>query len=1158
MRWRAGIFGLVLLAVSGCSSPTNLRSAPSALSTGDDRAALVDPLIGTGSGGVVVGNVDAFPGVSAPFGMIQWSPDTPSRPPGGGYWYGDRQITGFSLTHLSGPGCAVAGDIPFLPWVGALPSDPGNAAQPFSHADEIATPGYYAVTLGGIRAELTTTVRSGLGRFTYPASASALMLVKVAGSQGGSANASFTIVGNDEIVGAVQSGGFCGQPNAYTLYFAAQFDRPFTVSGTFSATAGGYVAFDTTTAPTVRVKTAISYVSIDGARANLEAEAMTFDLDEQAARAKERWNAQLGKLKVVGGTLDQRKQLYTALYHSLLHPNVFSDADGRYIGFDGKVRVTRRPQYANYSGWDIYRSEIPLLALLAPVETSDMMASLLRDGDQMGWLPKWPVANGETGVMNGDSVDPILASAYAFGARAFDVRRAVELMVHGAEEVGAPGQGWYVERPKGQAYLARGYVPNTQADSISPEPNGASETLEYAIDDFAISRLAWAIGEKAIARRFHQRSQNWANLFDTATGYIRPRDGDGAFPPGLPLDLGSGFGQSGFQEGNAAQYTFMIPHDLAGLFFGLGGTDKAQARLDDYFTALNVGPNDPHQWQGNEPNLGTPWAYDSAGAPWKTQALVRKILTTLYSATPGGEPGNDDLGSMSSWYVWAAIGLYPQTPGVPMLVLGSPLFEEISIDAGAGRRIEIHAPGAATDRPYVHALRLNGRAYNRPWVRLGDDCMTLDYALDSTPDPQWGAQPEDAPPSFPAGPLKFPPTTRAFLTTNPTAVRLTPGQPASVGVVVDNTLGADAATVSWQADGAVLAFAPATGTVTAAAGARASTPMTVSAASSTPSGYYQVAITAQAANGAILRTAHLLVSVVRPGESIPTAYVSNYSDNTVTPVDTQTGTAGPTILVGAGPDGVLVTHDNKEVYVANNNSNSVTVIDVATNTVIATVPVGSVAADLDETPDGKTVWVSNYGDGTVQPIDVATHAAGAPLTVGGNPQRLRISRDGKQLWVPDQGSGAVSVVDLATLAVHNVAVGAAPFGIAISPDSRTAFVGNTGSNSLSVVDTASLTVTRTVALGASPAGLGIAPDGHVLYVAVGTGGVLSVDPLTGTVGSLIATGSGAYAVSFNTGGALAWVVDSNTNDIRAIDVAGGLAQSPILVGSVPDGIGLTH
>jgi predicted alpha-1,2-mannosidase len=1192
-RINIGLGGIAALAIALTGVPAT--AAP----TFHDPASLVDPFVGTGSGGAVVGDVDTFPGAALPFGMVQFSPDTTSRPAGGGYSYADNAISGFSLTHLSGAGCAVAGDIPFLPLVGALPSDPTSATQPFSHTGEQAGPGSYSVTVGQVDTQLTATAHTGLARLTYPPSTQARLLVKVADSQNGSAGATFTTIGNNEITGSVTSGHFCGQPDSYTVFFAATFSQPFTATGTWGGTgassaqvrtnstsltahgkqaplpksfaarghaqqgggvvAGGALTFDTTRNPVLNMQVAISYVSTAGALTNLQAENTHFDAARAAAR--QIWDAQLGKIAINGGTRAEQSTFYTALYHALLHPSLFSDVDGSYLGYDGKVHKSARghEEYSDFSGWDIYRSQIPLVALLDPVRAGDMATSLLDAGDQMGWLPKWPVANGESGVMNGDAADPILAGAYAFGATGFDTAHAVQEMVHGATGTGAPGQGWYVDRPQGKAFLANGYVPNIQSDSISPVPNGASETLEYALDDFAISRLAGSIGNAGVAKQFTTTSQNWANLFNTSTGYIQPRDAQGAFPPGDPLAMSGGFGQSGFQEGNAAQYTWMVPQNLAGLISGMGGDATARARLDAFFTQLNAGPNAPNDWAGNEPNLDTPWAYDSAGAPWETQSTVRSIMTQLYSATPGGEPGNDDLGAMSSWYVWAAMGLYPQTPGVPMLVVGTPLFDRITVHAGNGRLIQIDAPGAGDANPYTQSLRVNGRSTTHTYLMLPNrpGLTRLDFSVGAQPNKTWGTGANDAPPSFGAGPVSFPPSTRAQVRTDPGQVRLAPGASTAVNVIVDNTLGSQPATVTWTATAPNngITFTPSTATTTVAAKQSTTVPLTVTASPQAGAGFYAVRIAGKASDGAVLANASVLVTVAAPGQVIPTAYVSNYSDNTITPVDRANNTAGPVIPVGSGPDGVAVTPNGAEVYVANNNSNNVSVISTATNQVIATVPVGSVAADVAVTPDGKTVWVTNYGDGTVQPIDVATHTAGPPIPVGANPERNAISPDGKYLWIANQGAGTASEIDLSTDAVHTITVGAQPFGVAIGPDD-TAYIGNAGSNNVTVINAAGA-VTGTIAVSSSPAGLGISPNGSELYVTVANGGVIPVATATNTVGAMIATGATAYAVSFSTDGTTAWVVDSGANDIRPITVATGAVGPSVPVGNVPDGIGLT-
>jgi predicted alpha-1,2-mannosidase len=1163
--------GQVLLAGTATASaaPVSPGAAnPVTAKPVTNPAALVDPFVGTGSGGDVVGQVDTFPGASMPFGMIQWSPDTPSRPDGGGYNYADSSITGFSLTHLSGPGCAVGGDFPILPLTGAIPADPDSAAETFGHDSETARPGYYAVTAGGVNTRLAVTDRTGVAQFTYPATTQAQLLVKAADSASGGADATFATDGDREISGSVTSGHFCGQPDSYTVYFAARFDRPFTASGTWGATgsgagstvAGGYLTFNTTHDQRIGMQVAISYVSVKNAEGNLAAEARSWNVGAVAARANAAWNKQLSTIQISGGTKTQQQEFYTALYHASLDPTLFSDANGQYIGFDNKVHTVAKghAQYANYSGWDIYRSEIPLLATIDPQRASDMATSLLNDAAQMGALPKWPVANGESGVMNGDAADPILADTYAFGARDFSAGTALRDMVKGADGTSAVGQGWYVERPNAAAYIKDGYVPNIASDSISPVPNGASETLEYALDDFSISRLAQDLGQRADASTFTNRSQNWANLFDTADGYIEPRDAAGAFPSGEPVQTSSaGFGQDGFQEGNAAQYTWMVPQDLAGLIEGLGGDQAANTRLDQFFTQLNAGPNEPYDWAGNEPSLDTPWTYDSTGEPWKTQSVVQQIMSQAYSLTPGGEPGNDDLGAMSSWYVWAALGVYPQTPGVPMLVLGTPRFPKAVVH-GAYGPLTITAKNAGDT--YVQGLTVNGESSGRTWIDL-TRARDLNFTLAASPNEKWGSETSEAPPSFSAGPVKFPPSTRAALDVSPGQVRLAPGSGTTVTVEADNTNGTTPVTVMWNATApsgsAGLSVTPSSGTLTASAGGTAQATVTITAAAGMTAGYYEVSFASKASNGAIIPDVSLLTTVAQSGVSIPTAYVSNYSDNTVTPVDTQTSTAGPAIPVGGGPDGMIVA--GGYLFVANNNTNDVTVIDTTTNAVVKTITVGSVAADVAATPDGKTVWVSNYGDGTVQPIDVATLTAGTPVTVGSEPERIAVSPNGSDLWVANQGDGTVSEVSLATDTVtHTIPVGAAPFGIAVTPDSGQVYVTNGGSNSVSVISPASNAVTSTIATGADPQYVQISPNGATAYVAdFGAGGVTPIAVATGTAGTFIPTGSGAYAVGFNAAGSVAWVVNTNANNVVPVTVATGTPGAAVATGNVPDGVTVT-
>ncbi len=755
---------LVSLVLAACGAPpaglaaTNMRAPWPAVT--QDPAALVDTFVGTGAGGQIEGDINSFPGATLPFGMIQWSPDTtPARPAGGGYYYPDSRTTGFSLTHVSGPGCEIGGAIPILPVAGALPADLSTASEPFAHSSEIAHPGYYAVTAGGVRTQLAVTERSGVAQLTYPAKSEAQLLVKVGDSDGGASGTTFQVSGDREITGSVTSNGFCQRgPDKYTLYFAARFSRPFTSSGTWRNSigmlAGASLDFGATSAAAQRslgIQVAISYVSTQGALANLAAEARSWNVQSVAAQATSVWNKQLGTIGIGGGSSAAKAEFYTALYHASLEPSLASDANGEYLGFDGKVHSVApgHAQYADFSGWDIYRSEVPLLATIDPKVAADMATSLLNDAAQGGSLPRWPVENSDTGIMNGDSADPILADFYAFGARGFNAEAALKDMIKGADGDTSIGPGsWYAERPNATEYIDDGYVPNVTPDSGSAVPNGASETLEYAIDDFSISRLAADLGDAADTQVFATRSENWANLFDTGNGYIEPRDAAGAFPSGPPVQIEPGLankGQDGFEEGNAAQYTWLVPQDLAGLIKAMGGDQAAIARLNTFFTQLNAGPDQPYAWQGNEIGLDTPWIYDSAGAPWRTQAVVKRITSQLYSLSPGGEPGNDDLGALSSWYVWATLGLYPQTPGVPMLVLGAPQFP-VAVIHGAYGQLTITASDAGDT--YVRGLLVNGEPSQHTYIAL-NGTRELDFTLSKTPDPSWGSAAADAPPSFP-------------------------------------------------------------------------------------------------------------------------------------------------------------------------------------------------------------------------------------------------------------------------------------------------------------------------------------------------------------------------------------------------------------------------
>ncbi|HLN17552.1 MAG TPA: GH92 family glycosyl hydrolase [Acidimicrobiales bacterium] len=868
---RAGLFVLAVMSALLAPAVPVAAATRSAGGLVADPSALVDPMAGTGSGPTKPGAVGEFPGAVLPFGMVQWSPDTsPDRTSGSGYDVADHRISGFSLTHLSGTGCAAYGDIPVLPTVGSVPASPDTATDSFTHADEAAAPGRYAVTLGpaGIRTQLTVTTRTGLGEFIFPKTASADLLFKVDGSANPVTAAAVTIDGHLGLSGQVTSGQFCGTGTPYTLYFAAVFDRPFTADGVWSAsgeqpgatgcrgpTCGAWVSFDAEHDREVLMKVGISFVSVADARANLVAEDRGWSVDHVEAVATASWNRLLGRIRIGGGTVNKERTFYTALYHSLLDPNVVSDADGRYVGPDGKVHEAgHRAYYADFSEWDIYRSEIPLLAVVAPHETADMVQSLVDDALENGWLPKWAIAGGDASQMNGDSADPIIASAYAFGIHDFDVPAALRAMVKGATQ-DETGHGLEIERQYLDQYLTQHWINAGSLDLTSIDYSiGGSATLEYAIDDFAISRLALAQGDSSLAATMADRSHYWEYLFNPATGYLGARNPDGSFPAGPAFQTAEfeAGGERGFEEGNAVQYTWSVPEDLGDLAALMGGDAQAVDDLNTFFTKLNAGRFAPYDWAGNEPSLWTPWEYDWFGAPWRTQAVVHQIATTFYRDAPDDEPGNDDLGAISSWYVWAALGMYPVIPGMADLALASPLFPRAVVTLPDGRQLVIDAPRAAEGDVYVQSLsvkgavppattgscgqKVAGHGWTAPWLPASvlHSGATLEFALGRRPQTTWGATPADAPPSEESGLISA-----VGYTLPGGSVSISPGSPTAV------TLGLDRATsggeVTWTATASSgLTVSPSTGTFAAPAVGRCVTPpreqqaLTVTVSATTP------------------------------------------------------------------------------------------------------------------------------------------------------------------------------------------------------------------------------------------------------------------------------------------------------------------------------------
>jgi predicted alpha-1,2-mannosidase len=880
MRASRLISWLAVLVVAG--SPAVEVAAPSAASTPvplvTDPASLVNPLIGTGvatagngSGGIAGGG-DTFPGPDMPFGMIQWSPDTaPQRQNGGGYWFNSSQLTGFSLDHLSGAGCPVYGDVPILPLVGDVPADPGAATADFSHESESAQVGYYGVTTTApdgsnpVTTEISTTTRAGVSRFGFPASTQSHLLLKVADSAEKIVNGqpkyqkvdatSARVVGGDEVIGSVTAGHFCNIGSShqrdYTLHFDIRFSRPFTASsvwpgGPGSDPGGVALTFDTSSDPNLTAKVGISYTSDANAAANLDAEISGWDFDTVRAANVQAWNDILGRIEIGGGSPDQQTVFYTALYHSLLDPHVFSDVNGQYLGMDGQVHTVApgHAQYADYSGWDIYRDQVQLASLLAPHEMSDVVRSMLDDYAQDGMLPKWSNANGESYEMVGDPADPIIAGAYAFGARDFDADTALRAMIAEATQPSTI-------RP-GQAELDHyGYLPNNLNYGCCNFTASVSTQLEYDTADYAIAAFAKAQHHQDVYATFVSRAQNWQDAFNPATGYVQAKLADGRWAPGFTPGT-----STGMIEGSAAEYTPMVPFNVGALVGARGGAQAWESYLDG-LTANLATPGPENAKLSNEPSLAIPWEYDYVGAPWKTQQVVRQAQVALFGNAPAGEPGNDDLGAMGSWYVWSALGLYPLIPGSDTLVLGSPAFPRAVLRLTSGRELSVNAPDAAVDAPYVQDLRLNGQPWPKLYLTAAQYAQGARLDVDLGPSPgAWGTGASAVPPSDATGESAAIPFLPAA------SVTVASGQSSAADVSARNITGhpvtADLAATAPTG----ITVTPTAATVAIPGGGSAGTRLSVSAGAETAPGSYQVPITLRARPHGPPRTVTLTVTVV--------------------------------------------------------------------------------------------------------------------------------------------------------------------------------------------------------------------------------------------------------------------------------------------------------
>lgn len=755
-------------------------SALPAAARGRDGGAAPNLFIGTGGTG------HTYPGATLPFGMVQLSPDTGVErwETCSGYHRGDTTILGFSHTHLSGTGIGDLLDVLVVPGVGPVRLQPGSPEAPGSgyrqrFGGEHAEPGYYRVALeNGVAAELTVTERTGWHRYRFPKGAGhllvdlshlvldksdspplideALLALESDGTLTGTRR-TFRWAKGRRIFFAMQ---LSRRPDRVTFFGDDDAEQPAGATRVEGKRLKAVLHYDDAGAAPLLVRCGISAVDAGGARANLAAAARHWDFDRVRQDATRRWRPALEAVTVEGGTADQRTILSSALYHAQLAPTLFSDVDDRYVGMDGQVH--RVPQggaaFSTYSLWDTYRALHPLLTLIAPERTKQLVDDMIRQTAQSPYGPLvWPLQGKETGTMIGWHGVVPLAEAQAKGIEA-DYAAAWPAIRRRSFDFAAPDKDNSLGR---DLYDRLGYVP---ADKVF---ESVSRTQEYAYDDWASARLARAVGETGDAARLIERAENWRNVIDGTIGFARPRFADGSWWKDYdPIQLGHMPKPwwRDYTEANGWQATFLNQHDIYGLIAHMGGDAKFEAKLDSLFDAPSTLPaNAPpdisglvgQYAHGNEPDQHAPYLYAYAGAPWKTQAMVRRLCAEMYKNDPDGIIGNDDCGQMSAWFVFSALGFYPVDPVEAAYVLGSPLFARAEMRLGEGRKLVVEAPGNGPETPYVTAVHWNGRPWTRSWIPHAELAKggTLRFTMSRTPNRGFGRAPADRPPSFGRAPV---------------------------------------------------------------------------------------------------------------------------------------------------------------------------------------------------------------------------------------------------------------------------------------------------------------------------------------------------------------------------------------------------------------------
>lgn len=713
----------------------------------------VDPMIGTS------GHGHTYPGASLPFGLVQLSPDTDIKDWDwcSGYHYSDNSIMGFSHTHLSGTGCADYGDILIMPATGTLKTDPGEKDKPgsgyrsrFSHNNEVASAGYYSVLLDdyNIKAELTASLRAGYHKYTFPKSTSSHIIIDlVHGIQDKTTDSEIRVIDNKTIEGYRRSTGWARD---HCVYFRAEFSKPFqsyglvdngtVLNGKNSAKGSlikGFFNYSTSEGEVIQIKIGISHVSLDGARKNLAGEIKGWDFNKVRKEAESAWEKQLELVRVQSPNKEAKRVFYTALYHSLLNPNTFSDSDGSYMGMDGKVHSAKNNMYTVFSLWDTFRALHPLLTIIDRQKDLDMVRSLVAKYDESGLLPVWELAANETGTMIGNHSIPVIVDAYFKGIRDFDVEKAYEAMKKSAmqDHLGL------------DSYKQMGFIP---ADL---ESESVSKTLEYSYDDWCIAKMAKALGKEDDYKYFMERAKYYTNVFDPSTHLMRAKKNGKWFEPFDPFSV-----SGNYTEANAWQYSFFVPQDVSGLISLMGGDDKFISKLDELFTTdskltgrqqSDITGQIGQYAHGNEPSHHMAYLYNYAGAPWKAQQRIHQILTTLYNDKPDGLCGNEDCGQMSAWYVLSSMGIYPVCPGDTKYSIGTPLFEKIAINAGSGRKFTIRANNLSDKNFYVQSAKLNGREYNYSYIDQSDIVKGGELVLEMGPRAgKWGTEKQYRPVSM--------------------------------------------------------------------------------------------------------------------------------------------------------------------------------------------------------------------------------------------------------------------------------------------------------------------------------------------------------------------------------------------------------------------------